>query len=75
MNCAMHFYKIIHNRDRMADYSAYPLADPDIQISRIRLLRLMIRYLLRKLIYTFLWIILGYGSGSTLSRSLNPANV
>jgi len=27
-----------HNRDRMADYSAYPLAEPDVRISRIRLL-------------------------------------
>jgi hypothetical protein len=30
----------------MADYSANPLADPDKQFSRIRLLRLMIYYLL-----------------------------
>jgi hypothetical protein len=35
--------------DRMADYSANPLADPDKQISRIRLLKLMICYLMRKL--------------------------
>jgi hypothetical protein len=58
----------------MADYSAYPLADPDEQFSRIRLLRLMIRDLLRKLNYTFLWMILGYGKGNTFSRSLNPAS-
>lgn len=30
---------LVHNRDRMADYSAYPLADPDVQFSRIRLLK------------------------------------
>ncbi len=31
-------FLIVANRDRMADYSAYPLAEPDVQISRIRLL-------------------------------------
>jgi len=82
---------MLPNRDREADYSATPLADPDEQFyslrfppfagqamsfgSRIRLLRLMIRDLLRKLNYTFLWMILGYGSGNTFSRSLNPASV
>lgn len=35
----------------MADYSANPLADPDKQFSRIRLLRLMIHYLLRHLLF------------------------
>ena len=42
------FFKMPSNRDREADYSATPLADPDVQFSRIRLLRLMIRYLMQK---------------------------
>jgi hypothetical protein len=33
-----------YNRDRIADYSAYPLADPDVQFSRIRFLCIYVCY-------------------------------
>jgi len=32
-------------RDRIADYSTYPLAEPDVQISRIRFLSITFCYL------------------------------
>jgi hypothetical protein len=36
---------ITYNRDRIADYSTYPLAEPDVQFSRIRLLCYYVCYL------------------------------